>query len=466
MSVPTSIASPTLAAAIDRLQAELRGSIVLPGDDDYDRLHTISIGGIDARPAAIVRVADAADVAAAVDIVRETGLPFAVRGGGHSNAGHSTIDGGVVVDLRDLKSLDIDPSSRTAWADAGLTAIEVSTAAAEHGLGIGFGDTGSVGIGGITLGGGIGYLVRKHGLTIDSLLGAEIVTADGQLLSVDAETHPDLFWAIRGGGGNFGIVTRFHYRLQPLGRVVGGILVLPATEETVAGFMAAADAAPEALSTIANVMPAPPMPFLAEELHGQLVILAMVVYSGDPANGDRVMAPFRDLATPYADLVREIDYPEMFPPEDDAYHPVVAQHTMFLDVVDRPLAARIMDHLRASDAAFRFIQLRALGGAMARVPAEATAFAHRGSRIMAVIGAFYERAEEKAGREAWIAGFVGAIRQGDQGAYVNFLTDEGEDRVRAAYPGATWDRLAAVKARYDPANFFRRNQNIPPAPAD
>jgi FAD/FMN-containing dehydrogenase len=464
MSVPT---APSAQPAIDQLRAALRGRTITQADPDYDLQRTIMIGGVDPRPAVIARVADAGDVAAAIAVARDTGLALAVRAGGHSGAAHSTADDGIVVDVRDLKGLEIDPEARTAWAGAGLTAFDVTSGAAAHGLGVGFGDTGSVGISGITLGGGIGYLVRKHGLTIDNLLAAEIVTADGALRRVDADTEPELFWAIRGGGGNFGVVTRFQYRLHPLPSVVGGILVLPATAETVAGFIGAAQAAPEELSAIANVMPAPPMPFLPEAVHGQLVILAMMVYAGDPAAGDAVYAPFRALATPHADLVREMAYPEMFPAEEggDSYHPIVAAHTLFLDRVDRPVADTIMGFLRASEAPFRFAQLRVLGGAMARVPADATAFAHRTSRILAVVGSFYEGAEERARREAWLAELVAAIRQGDQGAYVNFLGDEGEDRVHAAYPGATWDRLATVKAAYDPTNLFRRNQNVPPAAA-
>jgi FAD/FMN-containing dehydrogenase len=460
MSVPT---APSIQPAIERLRATLRGRVITPADPDYDTSRTIMIGGLDPRPALIARVADAGDVATAIAVARDLGLDPAVRSGGHSGAGHSSADGGLVIDLRDLKSLDIDVAAKTAWADAGLTAFEVTSGAAKHGLGIGFGDTGSVGISGITLGGGIGYLVRKHGLTIDNLLAAEIVTADGTLLQVDAETKPDLFWALRGGGGNFGVVTRLKYRLHPLASVVGGILVLPATAATVAGFIAAAEAAPEELSTIANVMPAPPMPFLPEAVQGQLVILAMMVYAGDPTTGEAVYAPFRDLATPHADLIREMAYPEMFPPEDESYHPMALAHTLFLDRVDLPVAGTIIDHLQASEAPFRFAQLRVLGGAMARVPVDATAFAHRASRILAVVGAFYETSEEKQRREAWLAEFLAAIRQGDQGAYVNFVNDEGEARVRAAYPGATWDRLAAVKAAYDPTNLFRRNQNISPA---
>lgn len=445
-----------------QLPTDIAGRIIRPEDDDYDATRQILSGAYDRRPAAIVRAVNADDVARVIRFARETGTELAVRAGGHSNAGHSSTEGGIVLDLRDMDALEIDPDSRTAWAEGGLTAGKVTSALAEHGFAIPFGDTGSVGIGGLTLGGGVGYLVRRYGMTIDNLLAAEVVTADGELLRVDADQHPDLFWAIRGGGGNFGVVTRFQYRLQPLDGIVGGMLVLPATPETVAGFIAAAEAAPEELSTIANVMSAPPMPFLPEEAHGTLVILAMLAFSGDAADGERALAPFRALAEPLADMLRPMSYPEMFPPEDPDYHPTAAATTMFLDHVGRDVAETILRHLEASDATMRVAQLRVLGGAMSRVPADATAFAHRSSRIMVNLAAFYG-ADDREQREAWVAGFARALDQGDAGAYVNFLVDEGPDRVRAAYPGATWDRLAEVKATYDPTNLFRLNQNVPPA---
>jgi hypothetical protein len=332
-------------------------------------------------------------------------------------------------------------------------------------LATGFGDTGSVGIGGITLGGGVGYLVRKYGLTIDDLLAAEVVTAGGQVLQVDAESHPDLFWAIRGGGGNFGVVTRFQYRLHEVGTVLGGMLLLPATPEVIAGFIAAADAAPEELSTIANVMPAPPMPFVPAEHHGRLVVFALMVYAGDLEAGERALAPFRKLAEPLADMLRPMRYPEMYPPEEGEYHPTAVGHTLFLDRVDLDVAGTILDYLQNSDAPVRVVQLRVLGGAVARVPVDATAFAHRRSKIMANVAAFYEGPEDRVIREVWVKEFAEALRQDDTGAYVNFLGEEGEERVRQAYPVPTWERLAAIKARYDPTNLFRLNQNIPPSSA-
>ena len=452
-----------MGISIPELRATFKGQVIVPADTGYDAARSIFYGGIDRHPAAIIRVADAADVSRVVSLARDSGLELAVRSGGHSPAGHSVTEGGIVLDLSDMRALDIDVKGRTAWAETGLTASEYTNAADAYGLATGFGDTGSVGIGGITLGGGVGYLVRKHGLTIDSLLAADVVTADGQLLRADPETNPDLFWAIRGGGGNFGVATRFQFRLHEVDTVVGGMLILPATPEVIAGFIAEAEAAPEELSTIANVMPAPPMPFLPAESHGKLVVLALLVYAGQVEAGERALAPFRALAAPLADMLHPMRYPEIYPPEESDYHPTAIGHTMFLDTIDRDVAETIFDYLQSSDATMRVAQLRVLGGAMARVPVEATAFAHRRSRIMVNLAAFYTGPEDQAVRKAWVADFAAAVQQGDSGAYVGFLGDEGEARVREAYPGATWDRLAAIKARYDPANLFRLNQNIPPA---
>jgi FAD/FMN-containing dehydrogenase len=398
-----------------------------------------------------------------VSFARDTGLELAVRGGGHSPAGHGVSEGGLVLDLSQLKRLEIDPDRRVARAEAGLTAGEVRSAAAAHDLAVGFGDTGSDGIGGLTLGGGVGYLVRKHGLTIDSLLAAEIVTADGELVRTDAEHHPDLFWAIRGGGGNFGVATRFEYRLHPLDGTAGGMLILPATDETISSFVELAEEAPDELTAIANVLPAPPMPFVPAEHHGRLVLLATLFHAGPRGAGQKALAPFRDLEEPIVDLLRPMAFTEIFPPENPDNRPLALARTSFVDLVDRGVAAQILDRVRASSAVMPAVQLRVLGGAMARVAVDATAFPHRQSRIMVNVAAFYATPDEAPVHDAWAAETADALRQGDGGAYVGFLGDEGEKRVRAAYPGTTWERLRAIKGRYDPDNLFRLNQNIPPA---
>ena len=454
---------------LDALRGQITGRVIGPSDDDYESARKVMFGGIDRHPAVIVRVANVDDIRRVIATARETGLELAIRSGGHSAKGDSTTEGGIVLDLHDMTAIDLDARAKTAWAEAGSSALAVTQAAAEHGLAIGFGDTGSVGIGGITLGGGVGYLGRLHGLTIDNLLAAEIVTADGELLRADADTNPDLFWAIRGGGGNFGVATRFQYRLADLPGIVGGMLFLPATVETVERFIALAEAAPEEMGTIANVMPCPPMPFVEEKWHGKLVIFGLMCWAGDASSGEAAMRPFRDLAkaggldAPIADLVKPMSYPEMYPPEDPDYHPSAVSLTMFLDRVDRPTAETIMNRLESLYATMRVAQLRVLGGAIARVPNDATAYAHRDSRVMVNIAAFYEGEADRLRKQAWAEEFVGAIRQSDQGAYVNFIGDEGAARIRAAYPGATYDRLAEIKRRYDPENLFRLNQNIPPA---
>jgi FAD/FMN-containing dehydrogenase len=290
------------------------------------------------------------------------------------------------------------------------------------------------------------------------------VTAEGELLHVDAHTNPNLFWAIRGGGGNFGVASRFRFRLHEVDQVVGGLLVLPATAESIASFVAEADAAPEELSTIANVMVAPPLPFLPAEACGKVVVMALLCYAGDVAAGERVVGRFRQLARPLADLVRPMRYPELF--ELTKGRPAPSEevsHSLFVDEVDADTAGTILDHIHAATAPLAVAQLRVLGGAMARVPAGATAFAHRGRRVMVALGAVYEHAEETPEHETWATDFAAALDPGEAGVYVNFLGDEGEARVREAYPGSTWERLTAIKARYDPTNLFRLNQNIPPA---
>jgi FAD/FMN-containing dehydrogenase len=447
-----------------QLANDLDGRLIAPDDPGFDEARTVFYGGIDRRPSMIVRAAGPADVSRVVALARETGLELAVRSGGHSVAGHGVSDGGIVLDLRDMRALAIDAENRTAWAETGLTTGEYTAAAAAHGLATGFGDTGSVGIGGITLCGGVGFLLRKHGLTIDSLLAADVVTADGELVRTDADTRPDLFWAIRGGGGNFGVATRFQFRLHEVDRFVGGVLVLPATAEVIESYVAEAEAAPDELSTIASVMPAPPLPFLSPEQHGRLVVFAMLAYAGAVENGRRAVAPFRALAPPIADMVQSMPYPEIYLPEQEGYHPVAASRTMFANRIDRRAAETIIDRLQAATASMAVTQIRVLGGAMARVPPDATAFAHRQSRLMLNVAALYDDPEERPAHEAWVTSLADHLEPDGSGAYTGFLGDEGEERVRAAYPGPTWDRLASIKADYDPDNLFRLNQNVPPAP--
>jgi FAD/FMN-containing dehydrogenase len=457
-----------MASSISPLPSSLQtlegivGRVVTPGDPAYDKTRAVFYGDVDKHPAAIVRVANVDDIRRVIALARAEGHELAVRSGGHSIPGHGTTEDGLVIDLRDMSKMDIDAAARTAWVETGATAGQVTEALAKHGLVIGFGDAGSVGVGGITLSGGIGFLVRKFGMTIDSVLAAEVVTADGRLRCVDARHEPDLFWAIRGGGGNFGVVTRIKFHLNALPHFTGGPLVLPATAETIAGFVAAALAAPDELSAIGNVMPAPPVPFLPQDVHGRLVIFASMAFAGDDAAAGRAIAPFRSLATPLADLVKPGPYLAMYPPEDPNFRPTAVSRTMFMDSIDVAAARTILEHLSASDAPMRAVQLRVLGGAMARVPADATAFAHRSKPMLVNVAAFYQGAATRDRHRAWVNALSRTLQPNDDSAYVGFLGDDGTARIHGTYPGATWDRLANIKATYDPANLFRLNQNVPP----
>ena len=456
-------AKPKLRSdSIAQLRAKLKGRIIAPEDTEYDAVRVRLSLEVVRRPALIIRPLDAADVSWVVSLARDTGMELAIRSGGHSLAGFSTSEGGIVLDLSQMKGLKINVEEHTAWAEAGLTAGEYTAETAKHGLATGFGDTASVGLGGLTTGGGIGYLVRKYGLTIDNLLAAIVVTADGQIRHVDAETHPDLFWAIRGGGGNFGVVTHFKFRLHKVGTIVGGMLILPAKANVMAAFAAAAEAAPEELSTIVYNMPAPPMPFLHKKYHGQIVTLAMLAYAGDVEEGLRVIAPFRKLTEPIVDMLGPMPYPEIYWPDDPDAHPVYAVRSKFIDRIDEPTAQTMLDRLHDSSAGIPIAEFRVLGGAMARVSADATAFTHRSSRIMANFIVQYENRDEAALHNVWVSESIAALDQDEDAVYVNFVGDEGQARLHAAYPLATWERLASIKAKYDPTNLFRRNHNIPP----
>jgi len=472
--------TPATAALHDRiasLRSDVRGSVIEPTDAGYDKARTVVMGGIDRHPAAIVQVDGVDDIRRVLAVARETGAELAIRSGGHSGAGYGTTEGGLVIDLRRMKAIEVDRASKTLWAETGLTAAEVSQAAGEHGLAIGFGDTGTVGIGGITTGGGIGYLVRKHGLAIDNVLAADIVTADGELVRVDANTNPDLFWAIRGGGGNFGVVTRFQFNLADLPQVVGGMLFLPVNAEIIERFVQLADDAPDEMSTIANVMPCPPMPMVDAAWHGKLVVFGLMCFAGDAGAGEEAFRPFRELSklagldAPIADLVRPITYPEMFPPEaggeEGEYHPLAVSKNLLVDKVDRGVAEVIMDRLESLDAPMRVAQIRVMGGAMAKVPWDATAFAHRRYKVLINVAAFYEGEADRPAKQAWMEEFSDAILAAADAttrcAYVNFVNDEGPERVHDIYPAETYSRLQEIKRRYDPGNVFRLNQNIPPA---
>ena len=453
--------SPARLAAFG---ASLSGTLVVPGDTAFEKARQVHNSRFDRVPTIVVQAADAADVSRTVLLAAQTGLELAVRSGGHSLAGYGTSEGGIVLDLSPMKGLLIDPDRRLAWAQPGLTAGEVSAAAAEHGLAVAFGDTASVGIGGLTTGGGIGFLTRKYGMTIDNLVAAEVVTADGRVLTIDEERHPDLFWAIRGGGGNVGVVTRFVYRLVDAGLVVGGGLALPATPDVIAGVVAAAKAAPDELTVISFVMHAPPAPFIPPDRVGELVIMVLGVHVGDIEAGMAAWAPFRALAQPVADLVGPMPYPAIyqFTAEGQA-RGGGSIRSWFTDDVDVADAGTIIDLMRHAPSPAVITQIRVLGGAMARVAPEDTAFSQRDAQVLVAAMALFEIDGDPAPSDAWTTAFYTTFIDSMTGVYANFLGAEGEDRIRAAYPNGAYESLAAIKRRYDPTNVFRLNQNIRPA---
>jgi len=471
MTVATLRFAPTATIAIpgDRLEmlrSRLRGRLITADDPDYDDARRVLNFTVDRRPLAIVRVADARDVAAVVDYGRDHSLPLAVRSGGHSIAFLSVIDDALVVDLSHMKRVSIDPEARIARVQPGATSGDLAGPAHEHGLALSTGDTHSVGFGGLTTGGGIGFMVRKHGLAIDNLLAAQVVTAAGDIVTASTEEHPDLFWAIRGGGGNAGIVTEFVFRLAPVGQVLGGVLLLPASREVLRKYLDYVASAPDDLTTLADLMAAPPAPHVPQEHVGELVLSIIVCWTGDIAAGERALAPLRALATPVADTVAPIPYPEMYRITAHLAEPHAASiRMMFADELSDDALDAILAAMERASSPFSLVHFRGLGGAMTRVASDATAFAHRERRFfVAIIGLWLDAAEDGAAHEAWTAALWRTIRDEGSGVYVNFLEEEGPDRVREAYPPATYARLAAIKRRYDPTNLFRFNQNVPPAP--
>jgi hypothetical protein len=448
--------------AVAALAARLQGTVITPDDDAYEAARHVHNTGFDRRPAIVVRPAGSADVAEAVRYARSYGLEIAVRSGGHSIAGYSIADGAVVIDMSSMREFRIDPATQTLWTRPGVTTGDIIGPAGELGLALSTGDAASVGLGGLTLGGGIGWMVRKFGLAIDNLLAVEVVTADGEVLRASASENQDLFWAVRGGGGNFGVITSFEFRMAKVGTILGGALVLPPDPDVIRRFGEFALHAPDELTTIAAVMRIPPVPFVPEERHGELAFVVLTRWAGDIDEGERVIAPMRALAEPIADVIGPMPYAGMYAFTEMATLPhqneVRQTYVQSLDEV----AELVVAHGGGPSPA-NMIQIRPLGGAFSRVPADATAFSHRDKNFfVAVIGIWFDTAEAPANR-AWALGAWKDLRPHGQGVYSNFLAVEGADRVREAYSPRTYARLEQAKRRYDPDNVFHLNQNIAPA---
>ncbi|MEP6681447.1 MAG: FAD-binding oxidoreductase [Chloroflexota bacterium] len=452
-------------AGLDAFAARVDGDLIRPGNPEYDAARQVENARYDRRPAAIVRVRTASDVAATIRLARDSGRRLAVRAGGHSVAGHSAADDAIVLDLSLMRRIEIDAERRLAWAEAGVTARQYTIAAHAAGLATPFGDTGSVGVAGLTLGGGIGWLVRKHGLTIDSLVAAEVITADGHQLRASEDENADLFWALRGGGGNFGVVTRFQFRLHPIDTVAAGTIILPATTEVLRELVPAALAAPDELAIQAVIGRAPDDPSIPPEVHGTLIVDLEVLYAGPLTDSELALAPLRALAPAIKDSVEAKPYPALYPESSGEREGWFAR-AMFADTLDDELIGAIRARLADPTAPQAVLEVRVLGGAMARVPVEATAFGYRDRRVLMWLITWFTDLTQAAQHEAWLTDFWSEIRHKATGVYVNFLEAEGDERVRAAYPPQTYARLAEIKRRYDPENLFRLNQNIQPAPAE
>jgi FAD binding domain len=436
--------------ALTTLAGQLRGELLLPDDHGYDDARRGYNSLHDRRPAVIVRPADGEDVARALEFAASAGLEIAVRSGGHSLAGFGATEG-ALIDLSAMHAIHIDAEARVAWVEAGTTAGQLTATTAAHGLVVPFGDSPTVGVGGITLGGGIGWLSRKLGLTIDALDGVEVVTADGQLVAADEHTRQDLFWAVRGGGGNFGVVTRFRYRLHPIGAVLGGALFLPATHEVIRGVLDLADAAPDALTTISLITRLPPLAIVPPEAHGQLAVLITLVWCGELEAGARFVDRFRALALPIADLLHPRPYPSMYELIPEAPRSITnITYSFAADELDDQAIGSILQQLEESNLpstqALTAVELRVLGGAISRVPIDATAFAHRQRKLLcSVVAAGFAEADTDRHRR-WVQSLSGAIRHLAKGAYLNFLDAADEHRLHETYPDNTYRRLVEGQA--------------------
>jgi len=452
---------------IEEFQKTLRGRLLTPASPGYDEARTIWNAMIDRRPALIVRCAGAADVVQAVRFVREHKLIVAVRGGGHNIAGNAVCDGGLMIDLSPMKSVRVDPASRTARVEPGVTLGEFDREAQAFGLATPLGINSTTGVAGLTLGGGFGWLSRSLGLSIDNLTSVDIVTAAGELVKASGAENADLFWAIRGGGGNFGVVTSFEFRLHKIGpEVLSGLIVHPldAARDVLRFYRNFIPSTPEEFVCWFVLRKAPPLPFLPVEWHGKEILALAVCYSGKIEEGERVAKPLRTFGRPLADVIAPHPFTAWQTILDPLLTPGMRNYWKSHDF--RELSDGLIDvlvgHGRRIPDPQTEIAFAQLGGAISRVPLEATAYAHRDAQfVLNVHGRWDDRAKD-AKCIGWARElFQAAAPFATGGVYVNFLTQDEEDRVRAAY-GGNYKRLVELKYKYDPTNFFRLNQNIRP----
>ena len=453
----------------DSLRSQLRGALCYPGEPGYEEARTIWNAMIDKRPAAVIRAAGADDVVRVVDVARERHLLLAIRGGGHNIAGNAVCDGGLMLDLSPMKSVRIDPSSRTARVEPGVTLAEFDKEAQAHGLATPLGINSTTGVAGLTLGGGFGWVSRKYGLTVDNLLGADVVLASGKRVRASPQENQDLFWALRGGGGNFGVVTSFEFRLHPVGpEVLAGLIVHPfsSAKQVLRGYRNAVMSAPDDLTCWAVLRKAPPLPFLPLEVHGKEVVVLAVCYVGDPAKGESAVAPLRALGTPIADVVG----PAPFAGWQQAFDPLLTPGRRnywkshdFIQLGDEAIDL-LIDYAARLPSPECEIIVAHLGGAVNRVPVTSTAYPHRDVNFVVNVHTRWGEASQDQACIGWAREFFGRMApHATGGVYVNFMPEDETQRVSGGAYGPNYERLSRLKTKYDPGNLFRRNQNIQPA---
>jgi len=456
-----------MGTAIEELRGRVNGEVITPSDGAYDEARKVYNGMIDKRPAAVVRCTGPSDVAAVIGVARDEGLDLSVRGGGHSAPGFGTNDGGIVADLSPLQTVVVDADARTARAGGGCTWAVFNDATNAHGLATTGGIIGSTGIAGLTLGGGIGYLARKYGLSCDNLLSAEVVTADGQVVTASEKEYDDLFWALRGGGGNFGVVTSFEYRLHPVAEIYGGPIAYPVdrADEVLRFYREYIAEAPEELGGFVGFHLAPPLPFLPEEWHFKNVCLAVPCWAGPLDQGEKMIKPFLDVVEPVGAHVGQMPYPALntafdplLPPGLQAYWKASFER----EITDGAIAVHT-DHGAKVPSIQTAVHLYPIDGAVQRVGAQDTAFAYRDVGFSPVIAGMWEDPADNERNIAWVRSYYDALQPyAAEGGYINFMDGDDQGRIEDNYKG-NYRRLAEVKAKYDPGNLFHLNQNIRPA---
>jgi len=454
---------------LDSLRGQLRGALCYPGEPGYEQARTIWNAMIDRHPAAVVRAAGAADVMRTVNVAREHGLLLSIRGGGHNIAGSAVCDGGLMLDLSPMKSVRIDPSTRTARVEPGVTLAEFDREAQAFGLATPLGINSTTGVAGLTLGGGFGWISRKLGLTVDNLLSADVVLAKGAMVHASPEENEDLFWAIRGGGGNFGVVTSFEFRLHPVGpEVLAGLVVHPFANarQLLQGYRRAVASAPDDLTCWVVMRKAPPLPFLPPEVHGKEVVVLAMCWAGDPAKGQGATAPLRALGKPIADVVG----PTPFAGWQQAFDPLLTPGRRnywkshdFVDLGDAAIDLLVASVGRLPSPECE-IFIGHLGGAVNRVPAASTAYPHRDVNFVMNVHTRWGDASQDQACIGWTRELFDRMApHATGGVYVNFMPEDEAQRVSRGAYGPNYERLSKLKARYDPDNLFRQNQNIAPA---